>query len=122
MSTSMRDNRSATPFRPRQEVPMTERGSMVTISVLALALLSSIALAAPRRAQEGNGLGEAKALFTRFVQLEQAYDSRVADLYADDAVIKAKRVYPTGEVREMTFAAPKYKQLIRQAMPLAKAR
>ena len=46
----------------------------------------------------------------------------MADLYADDAVIRNKRRYPTGEVRELVFPAPKYKSLIRQAMPLAKSR
>jgi len=65
---------------------------------------------------------EATAFFRRFVDLEQAYDTRVADLYADDAVIRNKRHYPTGEVRDLIFPAPKYKALIRQAMPLAKSR
>ncbi len=65
---------------------------------------------------------EPPAFLSRFVDLEQAYDTRVADLYADDAVITNKRHYPTGEVRELTFPAPKYKALIRQAMPLAKGR
>jgi hypothetical protein len=46
----------------------------------------------------------------------------VADLYADDAVIRNRRTYPTGEVREATVPAAQYKALIRQAIPLAKAR
>jgi ketosteroid isomerase-like protein len=65
---------------------------------------------------------QARALFTRFVEMEQAYDVAIADLYADDAVIKNKRTYPTGEVRELTIPPAQYKQLIRQAMPLAKSR
>ena len=87
-----------------------------------VALLASTALIMLPASQDSRAFDEAKSLFARFVQLEQSYDPRVADLYADDAVITAKRVYPTGEVRELTFPAPKYKQLIRQALPLAKAR
>lgn len=64
----------------------------------------------------------ARQLFERYVALGQAYDTRLADLYSDDALIKNKRVYPTGEVRELTMAAPRYKTLIREAMPLAKTR
>ncbi len=62
----------------------------------------------------------AKALFGQYVELEKAFDPAVADLYSDQAVITNKRTYPTGQVRELTFPAPKYKELIRQAMPLAK--
>jgi hypothetical protein len=64
----------------------------------------------------------AKALFERYVQLEIAFDPAAADLYADDAVIRNKRTYPNGQVRELTLPAAQYKALIRQAMPLAKAR
>jgi hypothetical protein len=64
----------------------------------------------------------AKRLFEQYVALGHAYDPSVADLYADDALIKNKRTYPTGEVRDMTMPAANYKTLIRQAMPLAKTR
>jgi hypothetical protein len=64
----------------------------------------------------------AKALFERYVALEHAFDPGIADLYADTAVIRNRRTYPTGQVRELTMPAPKYKELIRAAMPLAKAR
>lgn len=67
-------------------------------------------------------LDDAKALFEQYVQLEHAFDPAAADLYADDAVIKNKRTYPTGQVRELSMPASKYKMLIRQAMPLAKLR
>ena len=73
-------------------------------------------------AQSSAPVDQAKALFSRFVEMEQAYDIAIADLYADDAVIKNKRTYPTGEVRELTIPPAQYKQLIRQAMPLAKSR
>ena len=64
----------------------------------------------------------ARLLFEQYVALGHAYDASLADLYADDAFIKNKRTYPTGEVRELTMPAMKYKALIRQAMPLARAR
>jgi hypothetical protein len=64
----------------------------------------------------------ARELFEQYVALGHAYDARLADLYADDAVIRNKRTYPTGQVRELTIPATRYKTLIREAMPLAKAR
>jgi hypothetical protein len=67
-------------------------------------------------------LQDAKSLFERYGALEAAFDPAVADLYADDALIKNKRTYPTGEVRELTMPAKQYKQLVRQSMPIAKAR
>ena len=64
----------------------------------------------------------ARRLFEQYVALGHAYDPGIADLYADDALIKNTRTYPTGEVRELTIPAPKYKALIRQALPVARAR
>ena len=64
----------------------------------------------------------AKQFFEQYVALGHAYDAAVADLYADDALIKNRRVYPTGDVRELTMPAESYKTLIRQTMPLAKIR
>lgn len=78
---------------------------------------------APTEAQsEAEMLERARQVFERYVSLAEAFDSAAADLYEDTALIKNKRTYPTGEVRELTMPAPQYKELIRQAMPLAKAR
>jgi len=68
----------------------------------------------------GSPLDDAKVCFDRYVALEAAFDPAVADLYADDAKIQNTRAYPTGKKRVVTLPAPTYKQLIRQAMPLAK--
>jgi hypothetical protein len=65
---------------------------------------------------------KAEQIWSRYVALEAAFDPAVADLYADDAVIRNRRTYPTGEVREATVPAAQYKQLVKQATPLAKAR
>lgn len=83
-------------------------------------LLVAFLVAAP--ASLGAAPDAARQLFEQYVALGHAYDPSLAELYADDAFIKNTRTYPTGEVRELTMPAAKYKALIRQAMPLAKAR
>lgn len=65
---------------------------------------------------------QAKAVFDRYIELEHSFDPTVADLYSDDALIRNKRTYPTGQVRELTMPAPQYKALIRQTMSLTKVR
>lgn len=67
-------------------------------------------------------LDDAKTLFDRYVQLESEFDPALADLYADNAVIKNTRRYPDGQVRELSIPAPQYRDLIRAAVPVAKAR
>jgi len=64
----------------------------------------------------------ARAFFETFTQLGNSFDPAIADKYADDAKIQNKRTYPDGRVRTMTMTAPQYKQMMRQVMPLAKAR
>lgn len=90
--------------------------SIVPPIVLALVVTSVAPL------QKQSPVEEARAFFDQFVRLEQAYDVKVADLYADDAVIRNRRTYPTGEVRELSFPAAQYKALIRQGMPVARQR
>lgn len=90
--------------------------------MMAVLILWSAPLVDSAAAGESTAIEKAKALFKRYVDLEHAYDTAAADLYSDDAVIKNKRTYPTGQVRELSVPAPQYKELIRQAMPLAKAR
>lgn len=67
-------------------------------------------------------LEEAREVFNLYVRLEHTFDPKAADLYADDAVIRNKRTYPDGQVREMAVPAPQYKELVRQSMVLAKVR
>lgn len=85
-----------------------------------MALLCLISV--PVWAAEDVQSAAARSIFEKFVVLEQAYDPAVADLYADNAIITNKRVYPFGRVRELTVPADKYKALIKGAMPLAKAK
>ncbi|RYG69559.1 hypothetical protein EON77_14590, partial [bacterium] len=67
-------------------------------------------------------IAAARHLFDRYVAFERSFDPAAADLYADDARIVNRRRYPNGEVRELAFPAPRYKALLRAALPLAAAR
>ena len=80
------------------------------------------AVATSSMAADPEGIKAARTLFSKYVTLEHAFDPAVADLYSDDALIRNKRTYPTGQVRELTFPAPQYKELLRKTMPLARAR
>jgi hypothetical protein len=88
--------------------------------IAAFVIVASTALIAAQGAPSADARAKAEQLWNRYVALEAAFDPAVADLYADDAVIRNRRTYPTGEVREATVPAPQYKQLVRQATPLAK--
>jgi hypothetical protein len=79
------------------------------------ALVQAQALSTDARAK-------AEQMWNRYVALEAAFDPAVADLYADDAVIRNRRTYPTGEVREATVPAAQYRLLVKQAIPIARAR
>ena len=73
-------------------------------------------------ASDSDALGSARQLFARYVALGDAFDSELASLYADDAIIKNRRLYPSGEVREVQLPAPVYRGLIRSTMLLAQLR
>jgi hypothetical protein len=100
-----------------------------TLMVVLGVLLGAAGVAASKPAEKGSAAvpsaaipPEAKRLFERYLSLGQAFDPAAADLYADDAVIQNRRKYPDGQVKAMSIPAPKYKALIRAAMPAAKAR
>jgi hypothetical protein len=76
----------------------------------------------PAATSPAPAIAEARRLFDRYVALEHAFDPAAADLYADEAVIQNKRKFPDGQVKTMTLPAPRYKALVRSAMPAAKAR
>ena len=73
-------------------------------------------------ATEDSRIFKAEKLFEQYVLLEHTFDSGAADLYSDNAVIRNKRRYPTGQVRELSLPAQKYKELVRSSMPIAKLR
>jgi hypothetical protein len=86
-----------------------------------VALLAGLAVTALACAQDA-GIDAAKQFFAQYVALEQAYDPGVADLYADEALIKTKRRPPMGDVQNVTIPAPQYKTFLRGRMPVARAR
>jgi len=90
------------------------------------ALLLLTAASLPEFAQtqtaDARDLQAARELFAHYVTLERRFDPALAQLYADDAVIRNRRRSSDGELRERTVAAAQYKQLIGVVMPMAKAR
>ena len=89
--------------------------------VMIILVVSSAANVQGEGAVEPGAVGKARALFNRYVKLERAFDAAAADLYSDNAIIRNKRTYPTGQVRELSIPVSTYKDLIRKAMPVAKA-
>ncbi|UCH49743.1 MAG: hypothetical protein JSU95_08280 [Betaproteobacteria bacterium] len=85
-----------------------------------VAVLASLAITGFAWAQE-SGIDAAKQFFAQYAALENAYDPGLADLYADEAFIKQSRSMPMGEPRKVTVSGRKYKTLLRENMPIAKA-
>lgn len=85
----------------------------------AASLVSILLLSGSLQAQAGS---PAQSVFASYQSLERAFSPDVADLYCDTAVIRNVRTYPGGQKRTLEMPAPKYKALIRAAMPLAKAK
>ncbi|PID76790.1 MAG: hypothetical protein CSB24_04980 [Deltaproteobacteria bacterium] len=65
---------------------------------------------------------EANAFFERYVDLSNKFDESVVELYADDAIIRATRIYPNAQIKKMELDGIKWKSLVKQVMPLAKAK
>jgi hypothetical protein len=86
------------------------------VSALAGLAVVSVALA------QDSGIDAAKQLFAQYIALENAYDPAVADLYADEAFIKTRRSMPMGDPQNIVVPAARYKSLLRQGMPTARAR
>jgi hypothetical protein len=62
-----------------------------------------------------------QGFFKNYVQLGGKFDSKVTELYSDQALIHAYRVYPHGLERSMEFSGVQWKQLLTKVMPAAKA-
>jgi len=85
------------------------------------AILVCFAVTAPSGAQDSS-IAAAEQFFAQYAALERAYDSSMAELYADEALIKTKRKYPMGEAGQMIIPAAQYKTMLRELIPIAKAR
>jgi hypothetical protein len=86
-------------------------------------LLLAMALLAPARAQErpDASLERARQVIESYVSLERGYDPRLADLYADEAVIKVNQAGPDGRSQWVTAQGWQYKKMIREVMPKSRA-
>lgn len=82
-------------------------------------IFSALLISAPVFASE---LSQAEQIFAQYQARERAFDPAAADLYCDTALIRNVRTYPDGQQRKLELPAPKYKELIRMATPLAKAK
>jgi len=71
---------------------------------------------------DSDPVAAATLLFTKYVNLERGYWPAVGDLYADEAVIRNRRRYPSGEVRELTLTTAQYRAVLQKAMPIARER
>ena len=67
-------------------------------------------------------VAEGRHFFDRFVQLSDAFDPAVADLYADSSKIKWLRRYPDGAERVMEMPGSQWRSALTSLMPLAKAK
>jgi len=86
-------------------------------------IVFALALFASAHAQErpDASLERARQVIESYVNLERAYDPRLADLYADEAVIKANQVGPSGEPEWYTVQGWQYKRMLREAMPKSRS-
>jgi ketosteroid isomerase-like protein len=89
---------------------------MARIKFSAAMTLIALSCAAPAFADDTS---DALAVFKEYVARSDRFDVAIADLYADDAVIKAKRLGPDGHMKTFAFTGTQWKALIPQAMPLA---
>jgi hypothetical protein len=87
----------------------------VIVTILMACALAAGASAGPSLEQD------AKDFLARFGELGDAYDPAIADLYTDDAVVKAFRRYPHGLERAVEMPGVAWKEMIQRFMPLAKA-
>ena len=92
--------------------------SIATSLALAFALLGTACVSTA----QSQASSQAEILFNNYKSLERSYDPAVADLYCDSALIRNVRTFPDGQKRTLELPATKYKELIRIAMPLAKAK
>jgi hypothetical protein len=81
---------------------------------LLVGMASALALAQGAWAADVKG---ARAVFEAYEAYTAAYDPRIVDLYAPDAVVVARK-----GAAQRTFRGPQWQALIRAGMPVAKAR
>ena len=66
-----------------------------------LALLLAIGFFLPQAQAQADSFSYAKAFFSKWEKLGNAYDASVCNLYSDKAIIQNIRQYPTGQRKTM---------------------
>jgi hypothetical protein len=89
------------------------------VATLAIAwLLGSTLALRPASAQDGGKTSaDGKAFWEHVLHLVDQYDPAVADLYADDAVLKNVFVDANGKKRETSMEPARFKALLRAQLP-----
>lgn len=106
---------------PSGRSPANPHERMNLRPLIVLTAVASLAVPAPAWTQDAE-IASAEQLFARYVALEDAHDPAIADLYADQAFVKIRRSMPMGDPQDVVVPAEQYRALLRQNMPLAKAR
>ena len=84
-------------------------------------LLPPIANAQPELIQkEPPEYAAAQTFFSKYIELGDAYDPELANLYSDSAKIHTLRRYPQGFERSLELSGKQWKTIMIPAMPLAK--
>ena len=63
-----------------------------------------------------------KEFFQEYIGMGENFDTSIADLYLDSAIIRNLRRYPNGSEKSMQLTGVQWKALITKVMPVAKAR
>jgi hypothetical protein len=67
-------------------------------------------------------LNAAKLVYDRYVQHVCNFDAGLAELYAEEALIRMTRKYPDGTSQTKTVPSGRHKQFVQTIMPIAKQR
>ncbi len=86
-----------------------------TVAAVMLTVIATCSQAATTSA-------EGRKFFDGYMQLNDAFDPAVADLYTDASNVKALRRYPGGTDRVIEIAGAQWRSLLVSSMPLAKAK
>ena len=92
------------------------------LAIAAGAFAAAAAAPAAAAAQEATGAARqsAEALFSRYVDLEHAFDPALVDLYAPEARIRSKVIVPGRSPNVRSWSGTEYKELLRRALAKAK--
>ncbi|HVT58319.1 MAG TPA: hypothetical protein VHR45_07955 [Thermoanaerobaculia bacterium] len=118
-SSSSTRRRRASAHRAACRRPAWQLAALAAAATMQLAAAGGASPAATAEAT-GAARKSAEALFDKYVELEHAFDPAIADLYADDAHIVSRKVYPDRPAEVRTYPASRYKQQLRRVMPIAK--